>query len=257
MNDYIFTPNSVDKELARLRMIEAALDASTINTLEKTEIQPEWRCLELGPGAGSIMRWMGNRVGPKGKVVGVDKHIRYLENFVEPHYEVIEGDISQLKLTQTFDLIHCRYVLIHNRDAKNILKSLKSLLAPGGLIVIEEPDFTSAKFLNETANACIQRVNSAICRMFSNLGLNAGYGLTLPTQVEAQDFYVTHANSILHFAPGNSPIARMMGESTRVLSAEYVATGEADEKDIKGYIEQAYASDYWSVYYATVSVIAS
>jgi len=257
MNDYVFTSNTVDRELARLQMIEAALDPSTINALEQTGIQTGWRCLEIGPGAGSIMRWMGSRVGPQGKVVGVDKSIRYLEDFVEPQYELVEGDVSQLELTQTFDLIHCRYVLIHNRDTENILKTLKSLLAPGGFIVIEEPDFTSAKFLNETANACIQRVNSAICCMFSNLELNAGYGLTLPTRVEAQGFSVNHASSTLHFAPGDSPIARMMGESTRVLREEYIATGEADETDIEGYIDQAYDSDHWSVYYSTVSVIAS
>lgn len=257
MNDYIFTNNDTGTELARLQMIEAALDQITISILEQTGIQTGWNCLELGPGAGSIMRWMGQRVGLKGKVVAIDKNTRYLNKFVEPPYKLIEGDISELELEQSFDLIHCRYVLIHNRDTDKILKKLKSLLKPGGFIVIEEPDFTSAKILNKTSAASVKRVNSAICRMFSELGLNPGYGLTIPTRISEQGFSIISTQSMLHLAAGSSPIAKMMGESTRVLGSEYIATGEADAADIKDYIKYAYASDHWMVYYATISVIAT
>ncbi len=257
MNDYIFTNNDTDTEFARLQMIEAALDPMTIKALEQTGIQAGWDCLELGAGAGSIVHWMGRRVGLNGKAVAIDKNTHYLNQFVEPPYEVIEGNISQLKLSQTFDLIHCRYVLIHNRDTHSILKKLKSWLKPGGFIVIEEPDFTSAKFLNQTSSACIQRVNSAICHMFSDLGFNPGYGLTIPTRIAEQGFSITSTQSTLHLAVGNSPIARMMGESARVLSEEYIATGEVDTTDIKSYIEYTYNSDYWLVFYTTVAVIAT
>jgi ubiquinone/menaquinone biosynthesis C-methylase UbiE len=257
MNDYIFTNNDTYTELARLKMIEAALDPATISSLNKTGIQEGWSCLELGPGAGSIMNWMGHQVGLKGKVVAIDKNTSYVKQFVEPPYELIEGDISKLESELKFDLIHCRYVLIHNRDTNSILKKLKSLLKPGGFIVIEEPDFTSAKCLNETSSASIQRVNSAICRMFSELGLNPGYGLTIPTRILEQGFSITSTQSMLHLAAGSSPIAKMMGESTRVLSSEYIATGEADAADIKDYIKSAYASDHWMVYYATITVIAT
>ena len=257
MNDYIFTKNSEDAEKARLQMIEAACDPATISLLEQSGVQPGWRCLELGPGAGSIMRWLGARVGATGRVIGIDKNSSYLGDLTGSPYSLIEGDITETELPLTFDLIHGRYVLIHTKDTDSILKKLRKALAPGGLIVLEEPDFTSAHRLNPTSNASVQKVNAAICRMFSNFGLDPGYALTLPARLEAQGFAIDSVNSNLHFAPGGTPIARLMGESARVLHQEYTATGEADESDIEEYARFAADKTQWAVYYLTVSVIGS
>ena len=73
MGPYVFDQNMKDRELGRLRMIEAARDPSTIQLLERTGIQSGWRCLELGPGGGSMLKWIGERVGTFGKVFGVEK----------------------------------------------------------------------------------------------------------------------------------------------------------------------------------------
>jgi hypothetical protein len=66
MSQYIFDNKSEEREFRRLQLVEAANDPTTIALLEETGIQPGWLCLELGAGAGSILRWLGHRVGPKG-----------------------------------------------------------------------------------------------------------------------------------------------------------------------------------------------
>lgn len=60
MNAYIFDDNTKEREYRRLQLIEAANDPTTIALLQRTGIQPGWACLELGPGAGSILQWLGD-----------------------------------------------------------------------------------------------------------------------------------------------------------------------------------------------------
>jgi hypothetical protein len=59
-NEYVFERNQQAQELLRLRMIEEALDPVTITHLQATGIRGGWRCLEVGAGAGSVMKWMGS-----------------------------------------------------------------------------------------------------------------------------------------------------------------------------------------------------
>ncbi|MFQ5597078.1 MAG: hypothetical protein ACE5GK_03420 [Nitrospiria bacterium] len=73
MNRYIYENHRKDREYERLRLIEQALDPETITRFEKVGIGKQWHCLELGPGAGSIMRWLGQALGKEGRVVGIDK----------------------------------------------------------------------------------------------------------------------------------------------------------------------------------------
>lgn len=148
MDQYIFDKNQDDQELARLRLIEHALDKGTIVRLQSTGIQPGWRCPELGAGAGSIAQWMGEVVGRQGEVVAIDIKTNYLQHLSLPPHRIVEGDFCDVPSDGEFDLAHCRYVLVHNRQSQSILKKLCSLLKPGGFLVVEEPDFTSAKLLN-------------------------------------------------------------------------------------------------------------
>src|SRR6185503_4245591 len=98
-----------------LLLIEQALDPLSIARLESTGMHAGWRCLELGPGAGSVARWMGRVTGPGGEVVLVDLNTDHIENLSGPPYRVVTGDFLELELGGGFDLAHCRYVLIHNR----------------------------------------------------------------------------------------------------------------------------------------------
>jgi SAM-dependent methyltransferase len=256
MTEYIFEKHQHQDELLRLRLIEQALDPTTIAHLERTGIRAGWRCLELGAGAGSVMKWMANVVGDNGNVIGIDKNTTHLCDLPKP-CEVVAGDFLEVPVEAVFDLAHCRYVLIHNRADEEMLRKLASLLKLGGFLVVEEPDFSSAKLLNRQGDASQQRVNNAICRMFEGLLLDPAYGLTLPRKVAAQGLHIIEVDSRTHFARGGSPIARMMAASTRALASKYVATGQTTQSDIDEYARNAANDQFWTVYYSTVSVVAT
>jgi SAM-dependent methyltransferase len=256
MSQYIFESNREDKELHRLRMIEAARDSSTIQLLERTGINHGWRCLELGPGGGSMLKWIGEKVGTAGLVVGVEKKPVYLQAFSSPLYDIREGDFLRIGLDGAFDLVYGRYFLIHNRNNLEYLRKIHGLLNTNGYAVFEEPDFTSAKLLNDHSNTSHHRVNSAICKMFVDYGLDPGYGLHLPQNLHYAGFQIVEAHTTIHLCEGNSPIANLMAESALVLSEEYQKTGKANADDILRYVANAHNREYWSVYYSTTSIIA-
>jgi ubiquinone/menaquinone biosynthesis C-methylase UbiE len=68
-SEYVFQRVEDQRELDRLRMIEQVFDPASRRRLLGTVLQPGWRCLEVGLGAGSIMTWMSEVVGPTGQVV--------------------------------------------------------------------------------------------------------------------------------------------------------------------------------------------
>jgi len=255
MSQYIFDNTSNEQEFRRLQSVEAANDPTTIALLEETGIQPGWHCLELGTGAGSILRWLGHRVGPTGLAVGIDKNTNYLHDCTSRPFQIYQGTFLDVSLPHAFDLIHGRYVLIHNQSDMDILKKMFSLLKSGGWAVFEEPDFTSARLQDHELENAQARVNGAICQMFVNAGLDPGYALHLPQKLERTGFHIARAQSIMHLCPGKSAMANVMGESAMVLQQEYCGTGLCSLADIQHYVRLAQDPTHWTIYHSTTSVI--
>lgn len=256
MSAYIFEGHAEDREYRRLRMIETANDPTTIAMLQRTGIQPGWTCLELGPGAGSTLQWLGARVGANGKVIGVDKKTTYLQGFSTPPYDIREGNFLDVPINDPLDLVHARYVLIHNHQDTDILDKIHRLSQPGSMAVFEEPDFTSATLLDNHRDEPHSRVNSAMCQMFVDLGLDPGYALRLPQKLQTCGFEILETRSTMHLCEGNSPIANVMAESALALRHRYCETGQCSDQDIHHYVHNAHTPGFWAIYHSTVSVIA-
>ncbi|MGV0023793.1 hypothetical protein [Phormidesmis priestleyi] len=80
MSPYIFTDSQHTKELERLQAIEQVFDPASHRRIQATGITTNWRCLEVGAGAGSITQWMAAVVGEKGKVVAIGLDTRFVSN---------------------------------------------------------------------------------------------------------------------------------------------------------------------------------
>lgn len=257
MSDYIFTDHPDARELRRLQLLERARDAQSIALLERVGVRSGAACLEIGAGAGSLVHWLAARVGPTGRVVALDRntvHLRRIFDRPVPPVEVLEADLATATLPGPFDVIHARYVFIHNREVDSLLRRVRALLAPGGWLVLEEPDFTCAAHLQPTADAAMARVHAAIVAMFQQAGLDPGYGLRLPQDLVRAGFRIGHTETHLHLDAGQSPMAALMGESAQALRAAYLKTGLATTADIDHYVARAGDLDRWTVWYGTVAV---
>ena len=104
-------------------------------------IAPGWHCLEVGAGGGSITRWMAGHVGPTGRVVATDLDPVFVEELPRDNLVALRHDIATEDLPgESFDLVHCRDVLMHVSNATAALNRMVGALRPGGWLFIEEKD---------------------------------------------------------------------------------------------------------------------
>lgn len=255
MGEYVFASRPEEEERARLVLVERACDETTRRWIKRAGIGPGRRCLEVGAGAGSILRWMAGQAGPSGAVTGVDRSLRHLEADPAGNETRFEGDVLDLPPGAPFDVAHVRYVLVHNPSPERILRKLRDLLSPGGAAVVEEPDFSAARPPAGDSEGAHARVNAAILRMFRDKGLDPATGARLPELAEAAGLRVEAVETEPHDEPGTGPVAAVMGASARALKAAYVGTGEADETDVDAYARNAGDPNVRCVFYATVRTL--
>jgi ubiquinone/menaquinone biosynthesis C-methylase UbiE len=145
VNEYIFHDVDDAPELERLRAIERVFDPDTKRLLSQAGLVPGKRFLEIGAGAGSIAQWASVVVGDRGHVVAVDTNIQYLRALDE-RVELVEKDFREVHLEPAnFDVVHARYVLIHNTNPEDMVRAIAKHARPGTCVVLEEPDPTTLR----------------------------------------------------------------------------------------------------------------
>ena len=256
---YVFGDAEHQRELERLRALERAFDPETQRWLRASGVREGWRCIEVGAGAGSIARWLHEVVGRQGQVVAVDLDTRFLAEVATAGVEVVSGDVRDAGLaTGTADLIHARFVLIHQTDPGSVLQAMLRALRAGGRLVLEEPDFTMARPLagSPERRAAFARVNRAIENMFERRGMDPGFGARLPGLLHELGLEPLIAEAAAPIDRGGGPVAAMMAMSTRELRERYLETGLASATDLEGYLAFADDPACWATYHGVVRASA-
>jgi len=256
-SEYVFQQVEDQRELERLRMIEQVFDPASRRRLLGIGLQAGCRCLEVGPGAGSIMTWMGEVVGPTGQVVAVDLDPKFISETERTNLNVMRADIRTVHLPQqSFDVIHARYVLIHLPDYEVAVTKMYDSLKPGGWLVLEEPDFSASRGITgeEQELASLRKVNKAIEQMYATLRMDYALGLKLPALLQRRGLQHLTVENDAPLCAGGSGIATVMKLSAEQLREKYLATGVVDQSDLERYCRFANDPNAWAIYYATIAV---
>jgi SAM-dependent methyltransferase len=81
-------------------------------------------------------------VGTTGRVIATDLELGFLTEVDAPNVEILRHDIrTDTFPSRSFDLVHTRAVLMHVSPTVDLLRRMVTWLAPGGWLVLEEPDF--------------------------------------------------------------------------------------------------------------------
>ena len=167
-------------ERERLAAIEGGLDAYSIACLTAIGVAPGWRCLEVGAGAGSIARWLCDRVTSAGSVVATDLETGFLKKLEATNLEVRRHDVTSEPLEdEAFDLVHARKVLEHLPKPEQALERMHKATKRGGWILIEDADLVSLMHASASDPGFIHRAYAAFVRCMVANGYQADLGLHL------------------------------------------------------------------------------
>ncbi|WP_144938402.1 methyltransferase domain-containing protein [Rothia kristinae] len=112
-------------------------------------LAPGKRVLDLGCGPGSITLDLAERVGPTGRVVGVDFSADAIaaarataERRRDEVTEFLVGDLFNVDVAAgSFDIVHAHQVLQHVPNPVQALEAMANYCKPDGLIVARDADY--------------------------------------------------------------------------------------------------------------------
>ncbi|OFW63804.1 MAG: arsenite S-adenosylmethyltransferase [Actinobacteria bacterium RBG_19FT_COMBO_36_27] len=128
--------------------------------------------LDLGSGAGFDCFLAANKVGPEGKVIGVDMTQEMLdkarENVLKGDYKNVEfrlGEIDNLPVADNYvDLIISNCVINLVPDKKRVFKEAYRVLKPGGRIMVSDIVFLRKLNLPDAVTGVLDSYGSCVTR---------------------------------------------------------------------------------------------
>lgn len=180
MTDYVLAHQGAEAERQRLALLHEFHGPVTVAQLEAAAVEPGWRCLEVGGGAGAITSWLAGRVAPNGRVLALDLETDWLKPLQSEIVDVRQADITRTELPpNSFDLVVAQMLLLHLADPGQTCRQLVGATAPGGQLVIHDADFTAVALEDATDLEA-----AGIAVMFDTMRA-AGVDLALGPNLEA------------------------------------------------------------------------
>ena len=190
------------------------------------------RCLELGGGGGSIVRWLCRQVGDTGRVTAVDLDPRWLDELDEPNLTVVRHDLTAQDAPfapQSFDFIHARAVLEHISSRDIVLKRICGWLAPGGWIYLND----CASFsIESTPNPVYAKAMRAWVEVLAKTGTDYEWGRALPLHLVRHGLQDVGAEVDVPLLRGGSPFAEFWSLTLEFLRSNIVEAGLSTHPDI-------------------------
>lgn len=172
--DYLLA--SAPTELERLRLQSRVWEPAGVAFLHELPIDRRRRALDIGCGALGWLRVLAQWISDDGRVVGSDVEPAMLaaaRAFIDEEHlervELITDDLFASALpAASFDLVHARFQIAPLGRAEEQLDAYLRLVAPGGWIVLEDPDSASWRFSPEAPH--LTRLIALILDAFRGAG---------------------------------------------------------------------------------------
>jgi SAM-dependent methyltransferase len=179
-------------EYQRLRDQAMMWQRATEEVLDRIGLAPGMSCLDVGSGPGAVMRLMADRVGPQGRVTGIEidgalgaQALADLRAQGGTSFEIIAANMLELDQVPgaPFDLTFCRLFLMHMQEPVAALEKMLYWTKSGGTVVAQEFDFGAIAV--EPLCPAMAEFNRVFEGVFRGHGRNLRAGRQLPAQFEA------------------------------------------------------------------------
>lgn len=183
MTRYVIRGGKEGKE--RLKLLAQVMLPTTSWLLNTVGLKHAMHCLDVGCGGGDVTLLMARRVGHLGKVAGIDFDrdiLRLAQQEADAaqlhNVEFRLADATEFEEEAIYDLVYARFLLTHLGEPQKCLNRMISATKAGGLIVVEDIDF-SASFCYPSC-AAYERYTELYQRVVKRTGGDPNIGPKLP-----------------------------------------------------------------------------
>jgi SAM-dependent methyltransferase len=219
----------------RFGALSALFDPATFRHLSWVGLQTGWQVWEVGAGGPVVACWLAEQVAPDGHVLATDIDTRWLEG-AQP-FEVRRHDVAADPPPRgPFDLVHARLLLVHVPQREAALRSMVSVLRPGGWLVVEEADPALQPLVcleeRTPAEQLANRLKAGFRALLAERGVDLAFGRSLPRRLRAAGLVDVAADA--SFPIGGPACAELERATTvqirdRLVAAGLATNGEIDE----------------------------
>jgi ubiquinone/menaquinone biosynthesis C-methylase UbiE len=229
----------------RLRILSRVMRPTTLELLQRAGARPGLSCLEIGCGGGDVAFDLARMVAPGGGVLATDIDRPQLAiarseadtqglNNIEFRYSDITREIPE----GPFDFIHARFVLTHIPNPADALARMRSVLRPGGSVVLEDIDFR-AHFCEPECPA-LWRYVELYSETVRRRGGDANIGPRLPGMMLAAGFHSVQMN-VIQRAGHEGEVKLVTPITMQNIAPAVLRAGLADETEIGAIVQALYA----------------
>jgi SAM-dependent methyltransferase len=224
---------------ARLRVLSAIFDPATFRRVDALGISPGWRCWEVGAGGASVPRWLGERVGPGGRVLATDIDVSWTDVAGAGNVEVRRHDVAlDPPPAEAFDLVHARLVLVHVVDRAKALKAMVGALRPGGALLLEDADPALQPLACPDERGADEHLANRIRHDFRALlaerGVDLAYGRKLPRLL--RDAGLVDVRAEASFPVSGAECNLLEAATVQQLGPTLVSRGLVSEPDLERHL---------------------
>ena len=179
----------------RLHILHDTYSPVGRRVLLQAGLAPGMSVADFGCGVGTVTRMLAEMVGPSGHVTGIDLSADQLAQGLEfcqahgiGHVSFLEASATATGLPRnSFDLVYCRFLLLHLTDPMAALRQMYDVLKPGGIIVVEDGNLMTA---GSNPPSALQHFADIFARLGPARSLNYGLADNLYHMVLAAGFAV-------------------------------------------------------------------
>ena len=242
---YVLGYRQAEQERLQHQARELAPESSWL--FEQIGLPRGARVVELGCGPQGCLELLAERVGPSGRVVGVERSgdavalaRKMLSERGLRNVEVLERDARSTGLPrESFDLATARLVLVNIPQPEQIVAELTALVRPGGWVALHEADYVS-HVCDPPLHAWTRLVELLETYSVQN-GIDPFVGRKLPRLLRDAGLVDVVIKPIIHvYPPGNGRRNILLdfaeNLSERILAQNLV--GEQELRELKAALRQ-------------------
>lgn len=177
----------------RLRRQDRLWSDETSRVMDRVGLRPGLSFLDVGCGAGTVAAEAAQRVGPTGRVTGMDVDpaaeghlLRAIRERSSVRADFIEADVQQLAPpAEPYDIVWTRFLLSHLPDPAQVIGRLTEWVAPGGTLVLQ--DYDAEALLAWPEPECWAELSRVIDGVVGRNG-DPHYGRKLPLELDRAGF---------------------------------------------------------------------